>query len=318
MNQYYFVEAHIPKDAAAEVEHFAYKLCSCQGVEEFSMDEQEVDELLAERSYSGGDVPTSVIDEVDLVKLNEQLKEKFFFSEQEKAEKFIDFLKTQFHLDALLVSSDVKDWNEQWKKFYRPIDIDAKFMIIPEWERDLQKDKNKSLLIHPGQGFGTGSHETTFLCLKQFFKYSDNAEISSCLDFGCGSGILGLSAKKKYVDLIVDLYDIDQAALDNTSQNIELNELERESLNLYSPKHRTKIVTKTYNLVFANILQNVLLSEKDYLANSVRQDGLLILSGLLKGQEGEVIQAYQTVNPFLELLEISRKGDWVALIMEHH
>lgn len=313
---YYFVLAEISGKLSFEIDDSAHREFSCQGIEEFSMDEPEVDAMLGERSYSGGDVPESVIDEVDYNKTGYKHSKKFYFANEEAAKKFQSFLKETHGVESQLKSEEAKDWNEEWRKSYEAIDIDGMFTIIPEWEKETQTDKNKSLLIYPGQGFGTGSHETTFLCLKQFFKYRSNKEFSQCLDFGCGSGILGLAARKIYPNLAVDLYDIDQAALENTNQNIELNELDKKNLNLLLPKGREKINQK-YELVFANILQNVLLAEKDYLANSVEENGLLILSGLLKGQEQEVIDAYKEANPFLELIEVSQKNDWVAVIMEH-
>jgi len=165
-------------------------------------------------------------------------------------------------------------------------------------------------------GFGTGSHETTFLCLKLFLDIlGDLPYQKSCLDFGCGSGILGIAFSLIYEDISpVHYYDIDQVALKNTLQNMEINKREQKYAKLLLPNQRDEINRK-YSLVFANILQNVLLAEAKYLANCVEVGGYLILSGLLKGQEQEVIANMTMENKNLLFVKTVTKNDWVAVLM---
>lgn len=315
MEKYYFVEAKIPLDLEARIDHLSREEFDCDGVEEFAIEEAKVDEILGERSYSGGDVPESVINEVEEVLKAEGVFKKYYFSNISLSENFKKCLFDDFVILSEVREQEVKDWNEEWKKTYEPILVNNDLEIIPEWEKESYASQTKKqIFIYPGQGFGTGGHETTFLCLKLFLEYN-KSEITECLDFGCGSGILGIGLKLFHQKSSVDLYDIDAEALKNSVQNIELNEFVVEDFKLLLPDQRAQI-DKKYDLVFANILQNVLLLEKEYLAKSLNPGGKLILSGLLQGQENEVIKAYQDMNLDLSLVEVAKKGDWVAVLME--
>ena len=204
----------------------------------------------------------------------------------------------------------------KWRESYKPISVSENFQIIPSWykKKFTSKAFNK-LYIYPGMGFGTGSHETTFLCMQLLLKTSYSKPGLSCLDFGCGSGILGIGLKLLQSQSHVDLYDIDKEALNNCVQNIELNDFNLSDFSLLLPKHRDKFL-KQYDVVFANILKNVLELEVKYLAHSVLKGGALILSGLLKEQEVDIVSLYLTENSQLELVEVSRSGDWIAILFK--
>jgi len=316
MQMYYYLEAELPGEIESEIESKAFEMFQCQGVEEFSIDEPKVDEILGERSYSGGDLPESVLQEVEQTLRLESSLKKFYFQSESDSGKFQIYLKESFNIESKVLSSKVEDWNEEWKKSYKPIIIDDEFQITPSWEKEspsLSSDR-KHVFIYPGMGFGTGGHETTYLCLvllSEIKKELPNPV--DCLDFGCGSGILGI-ATRFLMPSHADLYDIDEDALLNCNQNIELNELNADDFKLLLPRER-KEIEKSYDLVFANILQNVLLQEQEYLARSLNDNGYLILSGLLNGQEKEVIEAIQKKNKKIELVKVVSKGDWVAVLM---
>ncbi len=315
MNDYYIVSCEISIESEDRVADKAMKDFNCLGIEEFSIDEPKVDDILGERSYSGGDVPETVIHEVEDVLSRESKLKKFYFDKKSLANHFLKELEESFKLNPKLEVQETKDWNEEWKKSYKPILVSEELEIIPEWEKDTYKSKaKKSLYIYPGMGFGTGSHETTFLCMKIFMSIQNKA--SSCLDFGCGSGILGIAYKMFSPDGVCDLYDIDPEALKNCEQNIELNKMSTHEYSLILPKERKKI-GRTYDLVFANILQNVLLAEAKYLTSCLTANGHLILSGLLAGQEDEVIQKYKGMNPKLSHVKTEKLGDWVAVYLKN-
>lgn len=313
MEKYYFVTASLPLDIQSEVEEFAQNSCNCQGIEDFSLEEAKVDEILGERSYSGGDLPVSVLTEVEGVIQSEDAPKKYYFSLKEDALKLKKLLDSN-KLACTFHEEDIKDWNEEWKKGYSPILVGPELEIIPSWEKETYTSKSqKQVYIYPGFGFGTGSHETTYLCMQLMLESLDT-DGNECLDFGCGSGILGIAYREFKDKSPIDLYDIDSEALENCKQNLELNSVDRDGVNLLLPKDR-KVIEKKYDLVFANILQNVLLLEKDYLARSLKNNGALILSGLLKGQEDEVIEQYKSINPDLKFVKCVQKNDWVAVLM---
>jgi len=150
--------------------------------------------------------------------------------------------------------------------------------IVPAWDKpESGVIKNGDIFIYPGMGFGTGSHETTFLCLKSAQKHKSFFKPNM-----------------------------------RCKQNIDLNELKESDFKLLLPKDRDVLAQK-YEIVFANILQNVLTAEASYLANSIYSKGILILSGLLKGQEDEIISLYLSLNPKLKHVETLVKNDWVAV-----
>lgn len=321
MEKYYIVviESKLSSSFEDLIKEAAYETYNCMGVEEFNLEEITVDEILGERSYSGGDVPTEVIDEVESViknqiendlSSNENLK--FYFGLKKDADEFANYLIKKWSTKSIVEEFTSQDWNEEWRKHYSEIEIDESFKIVPSWDKDDSKTGN--LYIYPGMGFGTGSHETTFLCLKLYKKY--NTQTNLALDFGCGSGILGLATYLFNENNTVDFFDIDESALENTKQNIELNEFQARSFHLLLPKNED-VIQKKYDLIFANILQNVLLEKSEYLATSLLPKAKLIISGLLLNQENDVVEKLIKYNEKLKVIEVARKNDWVAVILEN-
>lgn len=279
------------------------------GIEEYSLTEPEVDALLGERSYSGGDLPESVLDEVEDKVLGKPTNYRFFFDDKDNAENFLRECQKNFLAEVQLEEQKTQDWNAEWKKHYSPISVNDSLDIIPAWMKDYSSTAAQKLFINPGMGFGTGSHETTFLCLRLF---TENVKIplKNVLDFGSGSGILGLAVFKFFPDARVDFYDIDPEANKNCYQNAELNNLQDHSFRLLLPEVREKLQPE-YDLVFANILESILMLEKNYLVKATKPGGALILSGLLRPQVPGIIAAYTQMG--LKLEKQLEKGDWAAL-----
>lgn len=316
MQKYYTIKVSNFSDLgeAGEVEDLAMTQFGATGIEDFSIDEAKVDEILGERSYSGADLPQSVVDEVEETVLGEPSTKKiFYFNSIEDAKTFLTFLDSK-KINSVLEENDVKDWNEEWKKSYAPILICDELEIIPSWNKDDYKSKAKNqIYIYPGMGFGTGNHETTFLCLKLLFETKFNFKNVTCMDFGCGSGILGLALRKIQKESIIDLYDIDQGALDNCKQNVDLNDISEQNIRYQLPEHKDEFL-QNYDVVFANILKNVLEFEKECILDLVKPGGALIVSGLLDGQQDDIVNLYTSES--IEFKKILIKGDWVAILFK--
>lgn len=296
----------------AELVSLALENLNALGAEEFSLNEPEVDALLGERSYSGGDLPEEILDEVEEKVLNRPGTFRYFFEDEESANSFYQHVKEHYLCEAQLERQPAQDWNAEWKKHYSAIEVNDELTILPSWEIGKQHKGRYSVAIHPGMGFGTGSHETTFLCLKLFTEHLLHKNIRGVLDFGSGSGILGLAALKFFPELKVDFYDIDPEANKNCYENAKLNGLENCAFRLLLPEYRDKLLS-SYDVVFANILENILLLERDQLVSMTAPGGSLILSGILTHQAPAVIQAY---SPHLELIQRLDKGDWSALLFQ--
>lgn len=295
------------------IEAMAINEFATLGIEEFSLDEPQVDELLGERSYSGGDLPQDVLDEVEDRVLKGPNNYRFFFGDEESATGFHSKVGQEFLCESQVESHQSEDWNAEWKKHYAPIKVNDLLEIIPSWRQDYQTQSREKIYIYPGMGFGTGSHETTFLCLKLFTENLLNQKVETVLDFGSGSGILGLATFKFFPDAKVDFYDIDPEANKNCYQNAETNKLEDHAFRLLLPEVREKLMPQ-YDVVFANILESILMLEKEALIAHTKKSGALILSGLLRHQAANIIKLYSESG--MKLVSHLEKGDWAALLFK--
>lgn len=307
----------------AELSHtinaYALEDFGCDGIEEFSLEEARVDEILGERAYSGGDIPESLIDEVQAATMaQDSFTYKYFFYEgdfESNCKDFISFIKREFpELPLFSAQKDFEDWNAEWKKFYTPIWVSENLEVIPEWLKDNREKKSREqVYIYPGMGFGTGTHETTFLCLILFDQIHDEIQKGEhCLDFGCGSGILGIAAMKMK-DMQTEFCDIDKSALNNCVQNLVLN-FDGQDLSGTSLVLRNRFSPKPHKLVFANILEHVLISEKEIINQSLADQGYLIVSGILNHQVDTILNTYST----LKKVNVATKGDWSAILFKRN
>lgn len=283
------------------------------GYEEYSLNEEEVDKILGEEAFCGGDLTEDLMEKLES---EAQKKFQFYFTGENSKKNSHDFLTYLENLGAKeckVSENREEDWNENWKKHYKPIELDS-IIVVPVWETDIvpdTKDKKK-VIINPGMGFGTGTHETTRQCLlilQDFVKKDFGFE--NCLDFGAGSGILGI-AFQKYFGKPTDYVDIDLAALENNKENSKLNFKEKLPPSNYFLRSDFNLKDK-YSLVFANILEHVLLLEKDLLINALDDNGILIVSGILKEQRESIVENFGDA---LKVVNERNEGDWLAISFE--
>jgi len=198
-----------------------------------------------------------------------------------------------------------KDWNENWKKSFSPIDIGENLTIIPSW---LKKDTSRiPVIIDPGMVFGTGYHETSQTCLIIIEKISKECRKESCLDIGTGSGILAIGAAKlgfRHVTAV----DIDPMAIDAAKRNVEGNSL----LNVVIKEGDITAVDGSFDLIVANLLSGILVDIAPEIVSRLNPGGKAILSGMLTDQEGDVIKAFEKAGLLLSETVIS--GKWVTLV----
>ena len=196
-----------------------------------------------------------------------------------------------------------KDWEREWMDNFKPIPCGKRLCIVPSW-LPLSSEHEVNLKLDPGLAFGTGTHPTTFLCLQWLSEHL--AADETVLDFGCGSGILGLAALllgAKSMDGI----DIDPQAITATRNNAELNGINPDR---YRVTTETSELADQYDLVVANILAGTLCDLKDNILSHLRPGGRIVLSGILEHQAEVVIEAYRDVIAF----EPTRVQDgWVCL-----
>ncbi len=193
------------------------------------------------------------------------------------------------------------DWIEVYQKSIQPLQIDN-FYIHPTWNEPSTQLIN--IEIDPALAFGTGHHPTTASALRAISKYVKPN--FSVLDVGCGSGILGIGAIK--LGAIVDGCDTDIVSVNNTLQNAKLNKVEFSNV-WEGSSSSTK---KSYDIVVANIVADVLTFIAKDLKQVTKDDGILILSGILDKYENKVLNFYKE----FKIIEKITQDEWVTLILQ--
>jgi len=210
-----------------------------------------------------------------------------------------------YALPFALRSVEEQDWVRLTQSQFDPIHIGRRIWVVPSWH-DAPEPDALVLELDPGLAFGTGSHPTTRLCMEWLEEHAVNA--STVLDYGCGSGILALVAKKLGAQEVIGV-DIDPQALESARFNSERNRCE---IDYYLPEAfvRTYPENQTFAIVVANILAGPLQLMAPMLAGRVAPGGSLVLSGVLDRQADEVIAAYA---PYIALSVWAEHEGWVAL-----
>ena len=207
-------------------------------------------------------------------------------------------------LELYVSTVDDSDWKDNWKQFYKPIEIGSRLVVAPAWE-DHQTDK-KLLKIDPGMAFGTGSHETTSLCLE--YLHNEDLKNKRVLDVGCGSGILSQAA------VLLGAFsacgcDIDLAAVTSAKANAKLNGLE-DKVTYYQGDLIDKIHDK-FEVVVANIVADIVMALTNDIGKVICDNGVFISSGIIVERVSEVSAHIEKCG--FEILEIRERRGWAAI-----
>ena len=217
---------------------------------------------------------------------------------------FTNELKIALNEDIKCSIDLQKKQNEDWiKKYQNSIKaiIVGKFYIHPQW---IKKNENKiNILINPALAFGSGHHETTSTCLEAISTYVK--ENDSLIDVGCGSGILAIAASK--LGAICDICDTDPLSIQNSKENFLDNNAKFNEAWIGSALK----TSKTYDVVVANIVADVLVMIKNDLKKILKDDGILIISGILDKYENKVLKKYKD---FI-IKEKIQKNEWLTLVL---
>ncbi|SPL70823.1 50S ribosomal protein L11 methyltransferase [Acinetobacter stercoris] len=223
------------------------------------------------------------------------------------------FIRTQMP-DADMRSEFLEDqvWERSWMDYYEPIQISEKYWIVPEWLEPPEADA-VNIKLDPGLAFGTGNHASTFLCL-QWLGTVDLKD-KTVIDYGCGSGILGvaallLGAKKVYAT------DIDPQAVLATKQNAELNGV-LDNLYVALPEEFNETFKdQKADVLVANILAGPLMSLASEFANLVLSEADFALAGVIEEQVNDVSEVY---SEFFDVLHVEkREENWCRISGKRH
>ena len=214
-----------------------------------------------------------------------------------------------------LSETEDKDWINNWKTFFKPFRAAKDIVIKPTWE-DYEKENDSDILIEidPGIAFGTGSHETTKLCIQALDSYVKKGD--SVLDVGCGSGILSIAALKLGAGHATAI-DIDEVAVKVAAENMEVNHLTDEQYDLFAGDLISDSAVKekagqAHDIVVANILADVIIPLTGVIRPHIKEGGLYITSGIIDTKEEEVKEALLS-NGF-EILAVEHMKEWCCFI----
>ena len=200
-----------------------------------------------------------------------------------------------------------QDWGENWKRFFKPVQVTSKFVVKPPWARIRLKRGQIPIDITPGMAFGTGTHATTILCI-QALEESFKKRGLSVLDVGAGSGILSIVAAKLGAQEVWGI-DVDGVAVENARENLEKNHV---SDIVKIRKGSIALLHRKFNVVIANIDLKSLRKMRNPLLGRLKHRGSLILSGILE-EDKERIRRHYLETGLLRWIKETQKGEWVCL-----
>ncbi len=296
----------------------------------------------------------------DNVELTEQEKEQMFvdilpiIGTDDKTAKVSFYVETTENIQSLLIDvkeglkeiseyvpvgsgkiviseTEDKDWINSWKEYFKPFRIDENIVIKPTWEELIDKRHDDIVIeIDPGISFGTGSHETTKLCILGIKKHIKAKDL--VLDVGSGSGILSIAAYKLGAGQILGV-DIDPIATRVALENAQVNKINSLEWDIQKEDNipntelvfatgnliadhgiRSRIGKDKYDLVVANILADVIIPLSDIIGDNMKKGGIFICSGIINTKEIQVREALEK-NQFT-ILDVNRMGDWVSFVVK--
>lgn len=218
-------------------------------------------------------------------------------------------------LSIALTGMSEQDWAENWKQYYKPLKIGEKILIKPEWEEIADTGGRTVFEINPGMSFGTGTHESTQLCLESLEQIVKKGD--SVVDLGCGSGILSVISLLLGADHATAV-DIDPNAAKIARENAARNRVPADKYAVYAGNILTdtalqgNLAAEKYDIVLANIVADVIISLAPQAKRLLRPGGTFITSGIISDRLEEVKEALQRQN--FEIVKVSRRNDWAAIV----
>ncbi|WZL74625.1 50S ribosomal protein L11 methyltransferase [Clostridiaceae bacterium 35-E11] len=202
-----------------------------------------------------------------------------------------------------------EDWANAWKKYYKPKKIGDRIVIKPSWEVYQAKSNEIIVELDPGMAFGTGTHETTMMCVQNLEKYIKKDSI--VFDIGCGSGILSIVSAKLGAHQVIGV-DLDEVAVKVSRQNVLDNQVE----NIVDIKHGNLMDTIDHqaDIIVANIIADVIIYLASYINKFVKKDGVFIASGIILEKIDEVVDALKKND--MRIIDIQKKGEWSAIVAQ--
>lgn len=236
-----------------------------------------------------------------------------YISPEDNPSEAVSFLKERLGacgIEHEIDSADcaMDDWLNNWKKYFKPIPVGKKLLIRPVWEDDFDSMGRKVLNLEPGLAFGTGTHETTRLCMELIEKYLTPGV--DFLDVGCGSGILSVAALLLGAGSAVGI-DIDPLAVKTAAENARLNGVESSFTGICG--NLAEKAAGSYQVVAANIVADIVIELSRSVPEFLSPGGVYIISGIIDTREQDVLDA---LAGSFRVIERKEERGWVAMALK--
>lgn len=199
-----------------------------------------------------------------------------------------------------------EDWESAWKQYFKPVHVTDRIVVKPEWEEYSPQEGEIVIEIDPGMAFGTGTHETTSMCINQIEKNLKSGD--TVIDIGCGSGILSMAAVLLGAQRATGV-DLDPVAVRVALENVELNNLQDKIEILHG--NLTDVIREKADIVVANIMADIILILLEDVRAFIKDDGLFISSGII--QEKRAAVEARLLEKNFRIVEVETKGEWCAI-----
>jgi ribosomal protein L11 methyltransferase len=245
---------------------------------------------------------------------------KGYLSESEDLLDKIEFIKQNvekiplYNLDKGLgevTTAEVyeEDWANAWKKYYKPKKISNQIVIKPSWENYVPTEGELIIELDPGMAFGTGTHETTMMCVQNLEKYMNKDDV--VFDIGCGSGILSIAAAKLGAKKVIGV-DLDEVAVRVSQKNVSDNDVE-DQVDIRQG-NLMDIIDGKADIIVANIIADVIMTLTLSIKKYLKKEGIFIASGIILEKIDEVVETLKKND--MNILDICKMGEWAAIISQ--
>ncbi len=297
MNNYFELKISINPEIEEIVSDICFSNFACEGVVLAEEDWKDLEMTATTRGTLKVFLTELDCNPVEILKTEREILKSRGFSDDE--------------LGSWEVSIDEKenqDWSKKWKEKWTVTHVTDKIAVVPSWLEYQPKEDEIIITLDPGCAFGTGTHQTTQLCMKAIEKYLEKG--NTIADIGTGSGILAICAKKFGASFAYGC-DNDETVIDVCIENAGIN----NTKDIVFELNTADKLTEKYDFVCANILHNVLFEIMGDLKNIMKPKAKMVLSGILDEKKSVVLEAIEREK--LNIIETIYQDQWVAFVVQN-